>query len=257
MSGIGGPQVPGRPSGLPPMVEMPAAPIRAQSTAASRLTMYVLRPMWLLRRELGLITATGLLLGGGWSLGGWPVLAGLAVWLVAMFGGVPAVRGWLLHLLWYSRVIRRWDRAARFAGLATYNDRIPRVMRAERTAAGERLRVRLPKGSAACEVDDRAPWLASSLAASGVVVTADEVNARYALVEVIRRDPFAALGSLVWPWAGAPDAGWMSCAWEPIPVGVAENGELVTVALLSGSGDGPPELEKPDGLEELDGGRRR
>ncbi|MFI6637436.1 hypothetical protein ACIBI7_51875 [Nonomuraea fuscirosea] len=236
------------------MVEMPAAPIRAQSTSASRLTMYVLRPMWLVRRELGLITATAAVLGGGWSLGGWPVMAGVAVWLVAMFGGVPAVRGWLGHLLWRSRVIRRWDRAARFAGLATYNDRIPRVMRAERTAAGERLRVRLPKGSAACEVDDRAPWLASSLAASGVVVTADEANARYALVEVIRRDPLAALGMLAWPWADAPDVGWMASAWEPIPVGVEENGELVTLALLGGSADGPPALDTPDGP---DGGRQR
>ncbi|MFI7636198.1 hypothetical protein [Nonomuraea sp. NPDC049400] len=67
------------------------------------------------------------MLGGAWWLGDWPVALGVAVCLVSLFGGVPSVRGWLAGLLWRARVIRRWDTAARFAGLATHNDRIPRV----------------------------------------------------------------------------------------------------------------------------------
>ncbi|TMR88299.1 hypothetical protein [Nonomuraea basaltis] len=243
MTGLMGPQVPGRPSGLPPMVEMPAVPIRAQSTPTSRLTTYVLRPVWLRRRELGLSLVTVALVGGAWRLGDWPVALGVAVCLASLVGGVPAVRGWLRDLLWRARVIRQWDKAARFAGLATHNDRIPRVMAAARTSAGERLRVRMPKGGAACDVEDRAPWLASSLEASDVRVQADEVNARYAEVEVIRRDPLDAFGVLTWPWADAPRQGWVASAWDPLPVGISETGELVTVALLS---DGPEEIEGRD-----------
>lgn len=239
MTGLMGPQVPGRPSGLPPMVEMPAVPIRAQSTPGSRLTAYVLRPLWLRRRELDVIATTAALIGGGWWLGDWPVALGVAVCLACLLGGVPSLRGWLADLLWRSRVIRKWDTAARFAGLTTHNDRVPRVMKAERTPAGERLRVRMPKGGAACDVEDRAPWLASSLEASAVLVAADEANARYAEVEVIRRDPLDAFGVLGWPWADAPRQGWVASAWDPIPVGVSETGDLITIALLS---DGPEEI---------------
>ncbi|MGP3965741.1 hypothetical protein ACTWPT_58340 [Nonomuraea sp. 3N208] len=77
MTGLMGPQVPGRPSGLPPMVEMPAVPIRAQSTPGSRLTTYLLRPVWLRRRELGLSLVTVALVGGAWRLGDWPVALGV------------------------------------------------------------------------------------------------------------------------------------------------------------------------------------
>ncbi|MBN6056773.1 hypothetical protein JYK22_32905, partial [Nonomuraea sp. RK-328] len=150
--------------------------------------------------------------------------------------GLPAVRRWLVGLLWRAHVIRRWDRAARFAGLATHNDRVPRVMEAVETGARERLLVRVPKGGAACDIEDRAPWLAASLEAAQVLVHADDVNARYAHVEVIRRDPLDGFGVLGWPWTDAPDHGWVADAWEPIPVGVSETGELVTVSLLS---DGP------------------
>ncbi|HEX4813206.1 MAG TPA: hypothetical protein VFV66_10695 [Nonomuraea sp.] len=220
------------------MVEMPAVPIRAQSTPGSRLTMYVLRPAWLARREAGLSLATVALVGSGWWLGDWPLALGVAVCLLSLVAGIPRVRGWLGAVLWRARVIRRWDRAARFAGLATHNDRVPRVTQAVRTAAGERLRVRLPKGGAARDVEERAPWLASSLEASAVLVAADEVNARYADVEVIRRDPLDGFGVLAWPWVDAPDQGWVASAWDPMPVGVDESGDLVTVCLLS---DGAPE----------------
>ncbi|MEU6713803.1 hypothetical protein ABZ897_20205 [Nonomuraea sp. NPDC046802] len=249
MTGLMGPQVPGRPSGLPPAVEMPAVPIRAQSTPGSRLTMYVLRPAWLARREIGLTSAVVASVAGGWLSGGWPIAVAVAVCLATALGGVPALRGWLVALLWRARVIRQWDRAARFAGLATHNDRVPRVMEAARTAAGERLLVRVPKGGAACDIEDRAPWLASSLEASDVRVAVDESNARYAHVEVIRRDPLDAFGVLAWPWSDAPDQGWVASAWDPIPVGVSETGELVTVSLLS---DGPEQIAG-GGADQIEG----
>ncbi|MEU8244752.1 hypothetical protein [Nonomuraea sp. NPDC048916] len=232
MSGLFGPQVPGRPSGLPPALETPVVPIRAQSTPGSRLTVYLLRPAWLARRELALAVAVVGVVGGGWLLGGWPLAVMVAVTLACLLA-VPGVRRWLAGVLWWARVVRRWDTACRFAGLATHNDRVPRVMGARRTPAGERLRVRLAKGGAAVDVADRAPWLASSLEASRVEVEADEVNARYAEVEIIRRDPLDGFGVLTWPWAPAAQEGWVASVWDPIPVGLGEAGEMVTVGLLS------------------------
>jgi hypothetical protein len=109
------------------------------------------------------------------------------------------------------------------------------VLKLWATAAGERLLVRLPKGGAAVDVEDRVPWLTASLHASAVHVSADEDNARYAVVEVIRRDPLDAFGVLAWPWAQAPQQGWVASAWDPIPAAISETGDLVTVALLSNS----------------------
>ncbi|MEV4072247.1 hypothetical protein [Nonomuraea fuscirosea] len=231
MSAMFGPQVPGRPSGLPPALETPAVPIRTQSTPGSRLTVYLLRPAWLWRRELALTLAVLAAVGGSWLVGDWPFAVMIAVSLGSLLG-VPDARGWLAGVLWRARVIRRWDAACRFAGLATHNDRVPRIVVAARTPAGERLRVRLPKGGAAVDVADRGPWLASSLQASRVEVEADEDNARFAEVEVIRRDPLDGFGVLTWPWVPAPDEGWVASAWDPVPVGLGETGELVTVTLL-------------------------
>lgn len=233
MSGLMGPQVPGRPSGLPPAVEMPAVPIRAQSTPGSRLTMYLLRPAWLARRELGLTVVTVALVGGGWLNGGWPLALGVACCLATLVAFVPPLRRWLRAMLWRAHVVRRWDMAARFAGLATHNDRIPRVLEAIPSAAGERLHVRMPKGGAATDVEDRVPWLAASLEAADVRVHRDDLNARLAWVEVIRRDPLHAYEVLTWPWWDAPRLGQVASVWEPIPVGVGENGALVSIALMS------------------------
>ncbi|MEV4216747.1 hypothetical protein [Nonomuraea sp. NPDC049725] len=235
------------------MVQTPAQPIRAVSTPGSRWTVYVLRPVWLARREIALSLLLLAALGCGWTVGGWPLALMVALSLASLLV-MPGVRGAVGALLWRARVIRRWDSAARYAGLATHNDRVPRVMGVTRTAAGERLRVRLPKGSAAVDVEDRVPWLTSSLRASAVRVAADEDNAQYATVEVIRRDPLDAFGVLTWPWAAAAEHGWVSSAWEPIPVAVAENGDTVMVALLGGSAGGSAELAGPD---DPDGGRRR
>ncbi|MEV5414440.1 hypothetical protein AB0K60_37090 [Thermopolyspora sp. NPDC052614] len=257
MSGYMGPQVPGRPSGLPPAVEMPQIPVRVEATTTSRLTMYVLRPLWLGRRELALSLTVVALVGGGWLAGAalWPgrLAAGLvgasaaAVCLVGVVLGLPDVRARIGAMLWRSRVVRRWDRACRFAGLATHNDRVPRITRAERTPVGEVLRVRLPKGAAVADVADRIEYLTASLEVADVRAERDPDNARYVRVEVIRRDLLDEPGPVAWPWARPWLHGWQASMWDPLPVGVSAGGSVLYLALFDGSGDG-------DGGEAAPGG---
>jgi len=60
-----------------------------------------------------------------------------------------------------------------------------------------------------------------------VRVVRDPANAQYATVTVVRRDPLAEAGAIGWPYR---DAARLSL-WNPIPVGVDEDGQWVYVVL--------------------------
>jgi len=206
----------------PPQVVEPVA----RPSRWGLLVNLLVRPAWAWRVELaGLV---GVAVAGKMMahLVG-PVVAGLVlVVLVAVGVVVPAVResvGWSLRR---SRLRRGFARACRHAELATPNDRVPRIVEAARTLSGERLRVRLPAGSSAVALQDAAERLAVVLDVREVRVTRDADHAAYATVAVVRRDPLAT-GPIAWPWAEA-----VRCSlWHPIPVGVDEDGQWVTVAL--------------------------
>src|SRR4029450_4329153 len=70
--------------------------------------------------------------------------------------------------------------------------------------------------------------LAASLEARKLRITRDPANARYSRVVVVRRDPLADLPGLPWPNLPAPGLS----LWKPVPVGINEDGELVTVSLV-------------------------
>ncbi|MGH8973757.1 MAG: FtsK/SpoIIIE domain-containing protein, partial [Acidimicrobiia bacterium] len=69
--------------------------------------------------------------------------------------------------------------------------------------------------------------IAAALGVREVRVRRDPANASRADVVVVRRDPLAATGSLPWP---SVDAERLSL-WEPIPLGVGEDGQTVAVSL--------------------------
>jgi hypothetical protein len=70
--------------------------------------------------------------------------------------------------------------------------------------------------------------VAAFLEARELRVARDPGNARYARVVVVRRDPLADLPGLPWPNLPAPGLS----IWQPVPVGINEDGELVTVGLI-------------------------
>lgn len=216
------------PTGMPPLVQRAPLTPRGRESVSYRLLVLVFRPVWGWRLELA-TAAVGL---GLWA---WLVdVLGLAghVFIAVLAGllWVPPLgrlRRWLVRPFVRARLRRQWESAARHAGLATLNDRIPTLAGVEPTLAGELLRVRLPLGSSVRDLEDAADTVAAALGVREVTVTRDRANARYATVAVVRRDPFDRLGAATSPLATAPS--WS--LWEPVPVGVDEHGRPVAVSL--------------------------
>ena len=187
-----------------------------------------LRLLWGLRLEL--IVLAGL--GGAW--------AGLA----SMAGPVPAscvvgslVLGWALwprsrRAAWkqlrFASVRRRFASGLRAAGFDRDGERmIPWILRTEETSAGYALWVRLPRGTSVLDLEKATEVTAAAMGVAEVRVSRDRANASLATVAVIRRDPLRQPAPLRSPLAAA--TGWS--LWDPIPVGVDEDGRQVTVSL--------------------------
>jgi hypothetical protein len=187
----------------------------------------ILRPAWAYRLELALVcllAAAYVWLGDRLGREGAERLIVAAAFLVAM---VTWTREPLAHALFRSHLRRRWALACRHAELATINDRIPRIVRCRLTRAGELLRVRVPAGSQVPDLEAQAERIAAFLAVREVRVTRDPASARYARVVVLRRDPLADPQPIPWPLASADRLS----LWQPIPVGVDEDGNEVAVSL--------------------------
>jgi FtsK/SpoIIIE family len=215
------------PAGLPPMVQRTPLQPRSPETRSYQFLVLLGRPAWAYRVEL----ASAGLLVTAWSLLD-RVLPGMLAVVVVVAGvvglrSVLPVRRFAVRVWRRGWVGRRWDTAVRHAGLATINDRVPRIRGMRLTPAGEVLRVRVPAGGTVTALADAAEAIAAVLQVRDVKVTRDAGNAGYAAVSVIRRDPLAATGDLAWPHAGAERLS----LWEPVPVGVDENGQPVTVSL--------------------------
>jgi len=187
----------------------------------------VLRPLWAYRLELLIV---GLVVGGHAALSGESGTAPAAVVVVSLVGAmlmVAPVRRELLRRLHAARVRRRWSRAVRDAGLMTDADQIPRARRVWRIASGDRLAVLVPRGSSVPELEQRAEVVAAALGVREVRVRRDPATAAWADVVLVHRDTLAAPQPLGWPNAEETALS----LWEPIPLGVDEDGQWVTVLL--------------------------
>ncbi|WP_239376400.1 FtsK/SpoIIIE domain-containing protein [Frankia sp. Cj5] len=162
-----------------------------------------------LRAGLGRVPGHLALIGGLAMILGWPV------------SRRPAV-GWLLA----SRVRRRWARACRRADLATLADAIPQVRRVRRVPVGDRLLLRLPGGLNPSTLEKAADTLAVSLRAGQVRLERARLDASTMTATIVRRDPLTAAAP-PWPFLAGPRVS----LWDPIPVGVDENGVPVTISL--------------------------
>ena len=188
----------------------------------------VLRPAWAYRVELAGIACLGVAyywLSARYSGRTAEVVILAAAVVVAV---VPYTREGLAGVLHRAHLRRRWELACRHAELANRNDHTPRITHAGLVPSGELLRVRMPAGSAVADLERAAEPVAAFLEARELRVARDPANARYARVVVVRRDPLAELPGLFWPNIGV---GRLS-AWAPIPVGVNDDGQLVTVSLI-------------------------
>ena len=192
----------------------------------------------------------GLLVGVAWTVFGWrvelaalAVLAGVDRLLAGGFGEVVAavvvllvvvaVIGWrpsralVWRVLYAMRVRRAWADAAIDAGVAAGPFRSPGVRRVGRIPAGDRLRVRMRRGQSVPMLEARREELAACMRLRDVRVLRDPKNAAEADVVLVRRDPFDNAAPMSWPCA---DAEALSL-WEPVPIGVDEQGETASIEL--------------------------
>ncbi len=194
---------------------------------AEGLVSAALRLAWGFRIELAAVSV----LIAGWAVTDatiGPVLAYVVACIpVAGLIAWPASR----HLVWrqlrFASVRRRFATAARFAGFDRVGHATPAVLRVIETAAGYALWVRLPRGRSAIDLEKAAEVTAAVMGVAAVRVTRDRANASLAAVAVVKRDPLAGTAALRWALADAP--AWS--VWDPIPVGVDEDGTQVTVSL--------------------------
>jgi hypothetical protein len=180
------------------------------------------------RCELALFVP--LVVGSWWLASRSPVLGVLPV--VAAIGIVGAVRPLRRALRWVlarERVRRRWYRACHAAALPAFAKRTqPQVLSARLVPAGDVLDVLVPYGTSIADLEAGRDVLAAALHARDVTVIRDPANARKARVLVARRDPLGDGAPLSWPHVNEQRLS----LWEPIPVGVGDDGEPVTVSLV-------------------------
>ncbi|MGH2687989.1 MAG: FtsK/SpoIIIE domain-containing protein, partial [Actinomycetota bacterium] len=207
----------------PPATVQPAASERPWQ----RVVIRIVRPLWGLRLEIltgvtVLVTwrALAVMIGGAW--GG--VLLGA---VVASGSCSPVVRRVVCRLFHRSRLRRRWLLGVRYAGLATLNDRVPRPTRIRAVPSGDLMQVRVPAGSNVRSLSEASDTVAAYLGVRDVRVARDPANARMATVRVVACDRLSGGPALAWRNLGA----LRLSAWDAIPVGVDEDGEVVSVTL--------------------------
>jgi len=187
----------------------------------------VIRLLWGLRVEI-------VLGGGAVSVGTLtcahfgPICGAIAVvGVVAIAIGVAPVRRLLGRVLFRARVRRQWHRGVRTANITAFEEQLPALFSIERLPAGERLDLRVPLGSCVADLEKAAEVIAAALGVREVRIQRDPANASRAVVVIVRRDPLGGTSSLVWPGAGAERLD----LWQPIPIGIGENGQTVTLSL--------------------------
>jgi len=186
-----------------------------------------LRALWSFRLELILVAmGAALWLLARDSIGETEAWVVEAV-AVAMVLAVPPIRRFIGRGLRHSRVRRQWAWAVRSARIPSLDDRVPTVRRMRDIPAGQRFDVRVPPGSSVPELERASEVIAAALRVRDLRVRRNPGNASLAEIVIARRDPLAVAPPLPWPQADATRAS----LWEPVPVGVGEDGESVTVLL--------------------------
>ncbi len=186
----------------------------------------VIRAVWAFRLELTLLAGGGILWYFGHQLAG-PIAASAALaTVVALVLVIGPIRQLVGRLFRHARLRRKWRRAIQAAHIPSLKDRVPAIRRIRDIPAGERFDVRIPAGSSVPDLERAAEVIAAALGVREIRVRRNADNASRGEVVIARRDPLAD-ASLPWPHQAAPEAS----LWDPIPVGVDEDGNVVEVAL--------------------------
>ena len=154
------------------------------------------------------------------------VAVGAPTVLIALVLAVPTLRAALARLLHRARVRRPRLDVAILSLPGILAERRPRVRKVTRTTFGDRIELALWRGTSVDDLAKVEGVLAASLGVREVRVVADASHRNLVTLSIIRRDPFGS-ASLASPLL---DVNRFSI-WQPIPIGIDEDGEVVTLSL--------------------------
>jgi hypothetical protein len=153
---------------------------------------------------------------------GWAGLALVAGVIAAL--GTPTHPGYLVPLLVRSQGRRSWERALG----SVYPSALPVLLDHGIDRAGRWAVVHVPAGGTVAELTAKADALAACFGVMAVRVRPEPHNAGGARLQALRKDPLESASAQPWPWAESR----ATSLWHPVPVGVDEDGRLVTVTLF-------------------------
>lgn len=171
---------------------------------------------------------------GRWSPGRWVLaLFGLRLRLAGFLGG----RWWGRPIIWVSgsfgraRTRRRVQDGMAALRLANPAGELPRVRWTASTAVGERVTLVCRPGQSAELLDVRAEELRAAARSRDVRITRDPARSHLVYLDVVRRDPLAVTASV--PWADQHRD--QVSAWDPIHIGIDEQGRPVRLSMVERS----------------------
>ena len=183
--------------------------------------------MALVVRGWGLEAALAAALVALWRVGAALDGGGLGVLFLGLIGIVvwrsARVRTWLAVTLRQRATSRWFARVLVACEVISRHGQLPRIEGSERIPAGRRLRLRIPAGFSAEKIEEAAEPLAATIGAREVRVRRDPSNASLAHLSLMFHDP---LSAPVPPWP-VPNGS----LWEPVSLGIDEDGKAVSVGL--------------------------
>jgi hypothetical protein len=155
-----------------------------------------------------------------------PIFAGVAVALLALLVVAPAPNRHLLGRTLHKASVRRRLEVAFRSLPGVLADRPPYVAKIARTKVGDRVELGLRHGTSIEELQRAEPIIAASLGVRDVRLVVDPARHDHVTLNITRRDPFETTTAAC-PLVRATHFD----GWTPIPVGVDEEGEIVTLSL--------------------------
>ncbi len=155
-----------------------------------------------------------------------PVLSGISVGLVLVVILVtPPTRRLLGRMLHSAHVRRNLDLAFTFVQ-GRISERKPKILRIEKTISGDIATLRLRPGTSIKDLEDTARIIAVNLEVRDVKVNQDPARANRVWLSILRRDPFGDQ-TMSQPLLNKTQTDF----WDPIPIGINDQGKTVVVGL--------------------------
>jgi hypothetical protein len=155
-----------------------------------------------------------------------PIAAGVAVALLVFLVVAPAPNRHLLTRVLHKASVRRRLEMAFRSLPGVLAERPPYVGKIARTTVGDRVELGLRHGTSIEELERAEPIIAASLGVRDIRLVVDSARHDHVTLTITRRDPFES-ASLACPLVTATEFD----VWQPIPVGVDEEGQIVTLSM--------------------------